>query len=157
MTNQELLDRYVYAVKILLPLNKRDDIAAEIRSNLLSLLDDEEAALGQPLDEAELTAILKRNGHPAIVASRYLDAPPRRLIGPVLLPLYWFVLRSVLVLVLAINMLSGAPLLHFWRNLWVGGVSAVGWITLMFAGWERFEARFHLADRWDPKSLPAIP
>src|ERR1700722_741676 len=100
MTNQELLDRYVYSVKILLPLNKRDDIAAEIRSNLLSVLEDREAELGHPLDQTELAAILKRNGRPVLVASRYLDSPPRRLIGPVLLPLYWFVLKCALVLVL---------------------------------------------------------
>jgi len=46
MTNQEMLYRYIYAVKILLPLNKWDDIAEEIRSNLLALIEDQEALLG---------------------------------------------------------------------------------------------------------------
>ncbi len=75
MTNQELLERYIHAVKILLPLNKRDDIAAEIRSNLLSLMEDEEALLGRPLHAAEVGAILQRTGYPILVASRYRDVP----------------------------------------------------------------------------------
>ncbi|HTB19854.1 MAG TPA: hypothetical protein VK708_17150 [Bryobacteraceae bacterium] len=168
MTNQELLDRYIYAVKILLPLNKRDDIAAEIRSNLLSLVEDEEELWGRSLDSVELGAILKQHGHPVLVASRYRDVPSRQLIGPALLPLYWFVLRGMLLLVLAINVISAAflfsrnphssaPLIHLWRDLWLGEISAVGWITLAFIAWERFEIKFRFVERWNPRSLPAIP
>ena len=40
LTNQELLDRYIYSVKTMLPPDKMDDIAAEISSNLESLLED---------------------------------------------------------------------------------------------------------------------
>jgi hypothetical protein len=40
LTNQELLDRYIHAVKMLLPADKMDDIAAEIRSYLESLVED---------------------------------------------------------------------------------------------------------------------
>ena len=34
LTNQELLDRYLHSLTMLLPADKMDDIAAEIRSNL---------------------------------------------------------------------------------------------------------------------------
>jgi hypothetical protein len=46
LTNQELRDRSVHAVKMLLPPDKMDDIAAEIRSNLQSL-EDEAMQLGR--------------------------------------------------------------------------------------------------------------
>jgi hypothetical protein len=168
MTNQELLDRYIYAVKILLPLNKRDDIAAEIKSNLLALIEDEEALLGHTLEAPELEAILQQQGHPVAVASRYGTPPMRRLIGPVLFPFYWFALRAALLLVVATNIIiavvmftksphPGAVLLHLWRNLWLGGISAVGWITIVFAAMEHFQVKFRYLAKWNPRSLPAIP
>ncbi len=40
LTNQELLDRYIQSVKTMLPPDKMEDIAAEIRSNLQSLVED---------------------------------------------------------------------------------------------------------------------
>ena len=73
LTNQELLDRYVHSVKMLLPPDKVDDIAAEIRSNLESLVEDRAAELGRELRPEEMSAILKHHGHPMVVASRYRD------------------------------------------------------------------------------------
>lgn len=168
MTNQELLERYIQAVRILLPLNKRDDIAAEIRSNLLSLMEDEEALLGRPLDATEFGAILQRNGNPILVAGRYRDVPMRRLIGPALLPLYWFTLRAVVLLVIAVNIIVAAflyakspslaaTLLHLGSNIWLGAIVAVGWITISFAALEYFQLDVKFLREWNPQSLPAIP
>jgi hypothetical protein len=39
LTKRELLDRYVHSLKELLPPEKMDDIAAEISSNLQSLIE----------------------------------------------------------------------------------------------------------------------
>ena len=94
MTKQELLDRYVDAVKALLPPDKMDDIAAEIDANLQSLMEDRALALGRPLRLQELSAILKQHGHPRVLASRYGDRPGRGLIGPELFPFYWGTLRA---------------------------------------------------------------
>jgi hypothetical protein len=44
LTNQELLDRYIHAIKIMLPPDKMDDIAAEVRSNLESQAEDQAMA-----------------------------------------------------------------------------------------------------------------
>ena len=92
LTNQELLDRYIHSLKMMLPPDKMEDIAAEIRSNLESLAEDRAAELGRELRPAEMSAILKQHGHPMIVASRYRDRPARGLISPDLFPLYWFTL-----------------------------------------------------------------
>jgi hypothetical protein len=166
--NQGLLERYIHAVKILLPLNKSDDIAAEIRSNLLSVIEDQEAEVGRELNSGELSGILKQNGHPMLVASRYVDPPKRSLIGPALFPFYWFTLRAVLLLVFAIILIVAAfqfvkspdlveALLHLWTNLWLGAISVIGWVTVSFAIWEYCLVKFRFPESWNPQSLPAVP
>lgn len=49
----ELLDRYLQAVKKHLPLQRQDDIIAELKANLEAQLEDKEGALGRPLSKAE--------------------------------------------------------------------------------------------------------
>ncbi len=77
LTNQELLDRYIHSVKMGLPLDKMEDIAAEIRSNLQSLVEDRAMQLGRELNLEEVSAILKQHGHPIHVAGRYRERPGR--------------------------------------------------------------------------------
>ena len=86
LTNQELLDRYIHALKMMLPPGKMEDIAAEVKSDLESLVEDRAMELGRELRPSEMSAILKQRGHPALVASRYRDQPGRSLISPVLFP-----------------------------------------------------------------------
>jgi hypothetical protein len=95
LTNQELLDRYIHSVKTLLPPDKMDDIAAEIESNLQSLVEDRAMQLGRELSPNEVSAIVKQHGHPVVVAGRYRDQPARGLISPELFPFYWFTLRAL--------------------------------------------------------------
>jgi hypothetical protein len=96
----ELLDRYLQAVKKHLPWKRQDDIIAELRANLESQLDEKEAELGRPLTPAEAEAWLKGIGSPLHVAARY--QPQQYLIGPVLFPIYWFVMRIAAVWSMAI-------------------------------------------------------
>ena len=62
LTSQELLERYISSVKMGLPPDKVEDIGAEIRSNLQSLLDDQAIELGREPRPEELSAILKQHG-----------------------------------------------------------------------------------------------
>jgi len=100
----ELLDRYLQSVKFWLPKAQQDDILKELNENIRSQMEDKEGELGRPLSEAEQSAILKRHGHPILVASRYWDR--QHLIGPALFPIYWFVLRLVLVITVASSLIS---------------------------------------------------
>ena len=89
----KLLDRYLQAVRALLPKGQQDDILQELSDAILSQVEDQEAELGRPLTEAEQETILKRHGSPMQVAGRYQKdqrsvAFGRQLIGPVLFPLY---------------------------------------------------------------------
>ncbi len=95
LTNQELLDRYIFSLRMGLHPEKAEDIAAEIRSNLQSLVDDQAMELGRELRPAEVSAILKQHGHPMLVASRYRDPSARALISPDLFPFYWFSMRAI--------------------------------------------------------------
>jgi hypothetical protein len=169
LTNQELLDRYIYSVKLLLPPDKMDGIAAEIASNLQSLVDDRESELGRELSPGELSAILKQNGHPMQVAAQYRDRPARGLISPDLFPFYWFTLRAVFALWVTIRVIivvfefqgtatAASILLRFGRDVLLAGFIIGAGITLLFAVLEYLEFKFRFFSRkWKPESLPPVP
>jgi hypothetical protein len=166
-TNQELLDRYIHSVKMGLPPDKVDDIAAEIRSNLQSLVEDQAVELRRELRPDEVSAILKQHGHPVVVASRYGDRPGRGLIGPELFPFYWSTLRaivSVWVMVRVIGAVlafqgaatAGSILLYLGRDIMVTGFLIGAGVTAVFAVWEYLELPFPYPERWKPEHLPAV-
>src|ERR1700722_15566451 len=89
----QLLDRYLNAVKPMLPKAQQADILQELQANILSEMDDHEAELGRPLTEDEQIVILKKKGSPPLVASRYLQDQRsftfgRVIIGPTVFPMY---------------------------------------------------------------------
>jgi hypothetical protein len=160
----ELLDIYVKAVKACLPKGQRDDIAKELSQNLLAQMEDKEAELGRPLNEAEQEAILKRHGHPVLVASRYRQdqgslAFGRVLIGPALFPFYVrilginLVITAVVCLVVTVALDKPIPeslpaiLTHL--LVWFGAV------TLIFIAVQRHLTRS--PDRWDPRDPLGSP
>jgi hypothetical protein len=168
LTNQNLLDRYIQSVKSLLPPNKKDDIAAEISSNLQSLVEDRADELGRELRPDEVSAILKGHGHPMVVASRYRDQPIRGLISGELFPLYWFALRAIFGLWFTIRVIVavfesqgatplGSVLLHLGRDILRAAFFVAAGVTLIFAVWEYLEFKFRFSERWKPESLPPVP
>jgi hypothetical protein len=83
----ELVDRYLQAVRFWLPKSHRqEDLIDELGEDLRSQIDEKESELGHQLDEAEMSAMLKRCGSPMMVAGRL--GPQRHLIGPGLFPIY---------------------------------------------------------------------
>ena len=166
----ELLERYLRAVKFFLPHRQQDDILRELSENILSQMDDKAAELGRPLNESEQTAILKQHGHPFVVASRFRNTPLQYLIGPVVFPFYWFVLKILFWIGLGVSALnsiallsSGEPvrqLLHGLLGFTHVALPVFGWVTFVFAVLDFFQAKFRLVDklneRWDPRSLPPI-
>jgi hypothetical protein len=165
--NTKLIEGYVKAVKTFLPSQQQDDIARELSEDILMRLEAREAELNRPLTEAEQEAILKRLGHPALVAGRYSSDTRsvsfgRQLIGPVLFPLYLKVLSITVSLTLAGSGLA---------RLIVGeyaSASLVDWLTPGLVNFAIVTAIFSVAqhqltrhpDRWDPRdplgSLPEV-
>ena len=167
LTKRELLDRYVHSVKELLPPDKMDDIAAEISSNLQSLIEDRAIEVGRELCLEEVSAILKQHGHPKVVASRYGDRPGRVLIGPALFPFYWSTLRGIFAVWVLVRVIAalvfrgtapgGSLLLYLSRDIMVGGFLIGAGVTAVFAVWEYLELPFPYPERWKPEDLPPVP
>src|SRR5262249_40675342 len=142
----ELVDRYLLAIRPLLPSEQRDDIIAELTDNIHAQVEDKEKELGRSLDEAELEALLQDHGSPMTVARQYGGddrslAFGRQLIGPELFPIYWKVLRINVWLGLAV---TSAVAVGLWvagkPNILLGTATAliiqlpiqIGIVTLVF-------------------------
>jgi hypothetical protein len=163
----DLLERYLEAVRRCLPSAQADDIVAELGGDLRQQIEDREGALGRALSEDELSAMLKDRGHPMKVASAYL--PKQYLIGPELYPTWRFVLRLVLGWILPpVFLFIVGPTLYLTSDHHAGvivttaaylmeaEVSALGWITLVFAILERTHPRLAVSAKWDPRMLPRL-
>jgi len=164
----ELLERYLQAVKFWLPKTQQDDITEELRDAICSRIEDKESALGRPVNEDELVALLQQAGHPMRVAARY--QPQESLIGPALFPLYKFIVKMVafgylapwIVVWAALMMFvpsyraqhQGIALLGTWTSFWGLAFNLLGMVTLVFAVMERFQARIYWLNKWDPRKLP---
>jgi len=166
----DLINRYLQAVKFWLPAKQKQDIIAELSEDLRSQIEDNETELGRKLNEAEIIDILKGRGRPILVANRF--RPQQFLIGPVLFPIYVFVLKIVgafymvpwiLVWIgIAVSRAahSGENLIQaagsFWTAFWPMAFSMIGSITIIFAILERVQVKSMFLEQWDPRKLPPV-
>jgi hypothetical protein len=164
----ELIDRYLHAVRIWLPADKREDILAELSEDLASQIEERSGALGRPLNQDEIAALLKQRGHPRVVACHYL--PHQHLIGPAFYPIYRLVLRMALLWILPAVFLvivgplaaltsdqPGIALVHALMGFPQAALICLVVITAVFALLEKYHAAGHSIDCWDPLTLPAVP
>jgi len=162
----ELLNRYLQAVKFWLPKAQQDDIIAEVSEDLRSKAEEREAILGRSLTQDEWKLLLKERGHPLLVANRFL--PQHSLIGPMLLPIYWFVLKIVLAcglipgLAVGIGMMVLVPSHHpensLLGTLWLTAINSIFFVTLAFAILERYHKNWLelWSPDWSPEELPPV-
>jgi hypothetical protein len=157
-----LVDRYLGAVRDNLPRAQRDDIIEELEDSLRSRMEDEAAARGRPLTEAEEAAILKDFGNPMAVAARYRGDERsvtfgRRLIGPELFPTYMKVLTVNVVITLAVGavvLVFGASIASTFPGILVPLLIQFAIVTLVFIAIDR---RYVLhPDAWDPRTVSSI-
>jgi hypothetical protein len=165
----DLINRYLQAVKFWLPSSQQEDIAAELSEDIRSQIEERETALGRKLSDADMEEILKQRGRPLLVAEKYL--PQKSLIGPVLFPAYWFVLRLVLLCYLVpwVGVWIGLVVLnpsyrarHFGiaitgdiNVLWLNALLAFASVTVIFAVLERLKNKSFLTE-WSPRQLPRV-
>ena len=170
----ELLDRYLQAVKFWLPKAQKNDIIAELSEDIGSQIEEKETELGRKLNEADMGTILKQLGRPMLVASRF--SPQRHLIGPLLFPIYRFVLKVVALCYLVPWILVRIVLMTFdpryraqhsggsligavasvWGPFWLTATFAFAAVTIVFAILERAQAKSRFLEDWDPRKLPAV-
>ncbi|HEY3645200.1 MAG TPA: hypothetical protein VGM16_07660 [Gammaproteobacteria bacterium] len=162
----EILDRYLNFIRLLLPRAKQQDIIAELSEDLRGQMADQEAELGRPLNQAEIEAVLKRCGHPLMVAARYQSQ--QALIGVPFYPLYIFALKLVqwvlfpllLVVGVAVALFRVHPFLNMAGAIGDAIASAlymVGLITVIFIVLERLQVKLSFLDDWKPSELPKLP
>src|ERR1700679_1868380 len=120
----DLLERYLQQVRKYLPWTlsraRQDDILAELRANYESQLEEREADLGRPLTEGEMIDWLKHLGNPMQVAGHY--QPVQYLIGPMLFPMYLYVLRLAAFWALVIGI--GVNVILVWTGVPSSGTIA---------------------------------
>jgi hypothetical protein len=170
----DLIERYLQAVQFWLPKREKADIIAELSEDLHAQVEERERNLGRPLTEAEVGTILKQRGRPVLVANRFF--PQQYLIGPVLFPIYLYVVKAVMLgyvvpwALIWIGMMIYSPgyraqhltnswfeaLGYAWSAWWGTAFLAVGTVTLVFAILERVQAKKHFLEEWSPRKLPAV-
>jgi hypothetical protein len=165
----ELVDRYLQAVKFWLPKNQKQDIIAELSEDLHSQIEEQEGALGHPLNESEIAAILKKCGPPMLVAQRY--QPQRYLIGPGIFPIYSFVLKLNWICIFGPWLVSGICLNIFVAanrtghygaltsvldHFWTAALANLFVITTIFALLDRYQPQDGLWANWNPQRLPKV-
>jgi len=168
----ELLERYLQAVRTYLPMSQQEDILKELRENLRGQIEDRESALGRLLNEDELAEILKKHGHPLLVATRYRQS--RHLIGSTLFPFYWLVMKINLAIVgfgYAVGVLvliaQGKPIHEIFGAIfsYIGAVLPMfAIVTIVFAILDIGNSKFHLLEKateetnkkFDPRRLPGL-
>jgi hypothetical protein len=173
----DLLERYLQAIRKYLPWTlsraRQQDILAELRANYESQLEERESDLGRKLTEGEMIDWLKQLGSPIHVAARY--QPTQYLIGPVLFPMYLYVLRLVVfwsfiayAFVNAVLLWTAVPNTGSIDEIIVRafGVpfTAAAWVTLIFAILEYIKSSYpHLmpeldgiSTSWSPTKLPPL-
>jgi hypothetical protein len=160
-----MLDRYLQAVRFFLPAKQQDDIVRELSENLISQMEDRAEELGRPLDEDEQATILRKHGHPIVVASRYRTH--QRLIGPVIFPLYLIALKAGLGIALLVTVVLAAVTAALEGDAVRQAVEAMlafpgralmvfAWTTLGFAALDFAQSHMRLSTDWDPRKLPKL-
>lgn len=160
----KMLEAYLAAVAAQLPPEKRDDIVAELKDDILTRVEVREEALGHALGEDAFEEMLREVGHPLVVAARYADGP-QGIVGPELYPWWQFSMRVALLGVAAVTVLGvlikvmggdadlADALSRGIRDAAYGTVFALGLVT--GAGWviERLDRKPAFLTHWRVRDL----
>lgn len=142
----DLLERYLQAVRLFVPRRQHDDIVAEVSTDLVTRMEDLKKELGRPLSDEEQVDVVRRNGHPIVVAGQYRGH--ERLIGPTVFPVYVNTLIAGLGITLLLTLMVGlftAEQRRDFLDLLVAfsshGLMVFACTTLAFAVAERWQSR----------------
>ena len=146
----DLLARYFQAVRLFVPRRQSEDIVAEVSTNLVTRMEDLKNELGRPLSDEERVDVVRRNGHPIVVAGQYRGH--ERLIGPTVFRVYFITLLAGLGITLLLTLMLGLftpvamaeqrrGLLDLLATLPSRGLMVFACTTLAFAVAERWQSR----------------
>jgi hypothetical protein len=164
----ELVNRYLQSVRFLLPRRQREDVHRELSAELHDLIEEQEAAQGRALSADEMTAVLKRFGHPLSLALRY--QPTRVLVGPETFPLFWFAAKALLAILAVVHVLlpalffvaTGEPagrIVGLFLRFPSVATPALFWLTVGAVVLDMKVVRAEIAKalgNWTPRDLPPL-
>ncbi len=165
MTNQELIDRYVYAVTKELPLSMREDVDKELRALICDMLEERCGELTP--EEKDVRVVLSELGTPSELAGKYDPEGERSLIGPKyfraykrILPIVLIAVCSAVTLGVILSILTGEEQLtilsfaEWLGSIWNSLLSVFAVVTIVFAVLELKKVDIS-GD--DISKLPAVP
>lgn len=126
--NQDLIERYVYAVTKRLPRKQREDVAQELRG----LVDDmlAERCGGVTPSEKDVRVVLTELGTPQELYTKYDESAEKCLIGQPYYSTYKFVLKIVLISA-AVGMTFSSWILQMLEpQPWIGMLG--NWFTMVY-------------------------
>jgi serine phosphatase RsbU (regulator of sigma subunit) len=145
---QDLLERYLQAVRLFVPRRQHEDIVAEVSTDLATRMEDLQKEIGRPLTDEERVDVVRRNGHPVAVAGQYRGH--ERLIGPRMFPVYVNTLIAGLGITILVTLVLGLfpavtdgrrpALLDILAEFPVRGLMMFAGTTLVFAAAERWQS-----------------
>ncbi len=135
-----LIDRYLAAVAAHLAKTQREDIVAELRDDIETRIEAKADALGRPLTDDEIEAVLREVGHPLMVAGRYRSGP-QHVVGPELYPWWLFGVKVGLIVMVGVVLLGalisvligevelGRAIGRAFQDVFTGAVMLIGLAT----------------------------
>lgn len=163
--NQDLIERYIYAVTRRLPRSKQEDVAKELRGLVEDML--LERCGGRTPEEKDVRVVLTELGSPQELYEKYDENSGKCLIGQPYYATYLFVLKIVLLAVAAGLTISGGiryllepggileGVLTWMGMLYNGLISAFAIVTLLFAFFYRKNIPLRQPFNFD--DLPPVP
>ncbi len=161
----KLIEKYVYDVTRRLPLKMRDDVAEELKSNILEMLGDE-------YSDEDVKNILYSLGSPRSLANSY-RTNKKNLISEEWMADYLYVLKIVLVIMASIGLGFGliGSLQDINATTFIGVFAEVisevisNIVNLMLSGFAVVTLIFIIInynvdnkkEKWDVKDLPEVP
>lgn len=165
-SDNDLIERYLYAITRRLPADQRSDISTELRTLISDMLEERCGAL--PPTAKDVRVVLTELGTPGEMVRKYTDGEGKCLIGQPYYSQYLFVLKIVFICVtggiivaavlsLATGELEDAVVQTFG---WIGSLAvslaiAFSFITVLFAIFSRRGIEVEVMGSLD--DLPPVP
>ena len=167
MTNNELIERYIYAVTRRLPVKMRGDIDKELSGLIADML--EERCGDMTPTETDVRVVLTELGTPSQLAAKYDPNGECSLIGPKYFPVYLRVLTITLtagsigmVIAMIMSVITGEVtgtwiemLCEALANIWNTLLAAFAMVTAVFAFLEY--KKVDISSDEDLMKLPTVP
>ena len=163
-----MIDRYIYAVTKELPKKLKNEIASELKTLMVDMMDGMDHALSE---EEKNHKVVEELGNPKELANHYRGRE-RYLIGPNYFDKYFFIMKIVVLSIfIGISVASGLGVVFsigtitemmggYISTLFSATLQGAAWVTGIFVLLEYNEIYIETGmeeEVWEPSQLPELP